>query len=99
MLFAHAVALVEARSNIAALADLAGTLESSSAYERALVELDRLHSDDVPAIDALAVTEDRDTLLSAATTAVQRLADFGVDPLHVELLLSALAEARACDEP
>ena len=99
MLLAHAVTLVEARSCIAALADQARTIEASSAYERALIELDRIHGDDVPALGPVGNTDDPDFLLSVAVSAVEQLAIYGVDALHIELLLASLADARAMDEP
>lgn len=99
MLLAHAVTLAEARSHIAALADHAHTVEASSAFERALIELDWAHGDDVPARDTSGITDDRDILMAAAVSAVQQLFDYGLDALQMELLLAALADARAMDEP
>ncbi|QYJ04516.1 hypothetical protein KUV85_02225 [Nocardioides panacisoli] len=99
MLLAHAATLAKARSSIAALADHARTVEASSAYERALIELDWLHGDHAPALDTSGLTDDRDALFAAATSAVGQLATYDVDPLHVELLLAALAGAVALDEP
>ena len=97
MLLAHAVTLADARSYIAALADRALTVEASSAYERALIELDWIHGDDVPALDTFGITEDRDILLAVTVSAIQQLTDYGVDALHIELLLASLADARALD--
>ncbi len=51
MLLAHAVALAEARTYIAALADLAVSADASLAYERTLLYLDAIHGDDVPTLD------------------------------------------------
>lgn len=99
MLLAHAVTLSEARSCIAALADHARTIEASSAYERALLELDWIHGDDVPALDTSGLTDDRDLLMAVAASAIERLVAYGVDALRIELLLAALDEARALDEP
>lgn len=99
MLLAHAVTLTEARSYIAALADHARTVEASSAYERALLELDWIHGDDVPALDTYGLTEDRDILIAGATTAIEQLSAYDVDALQIELLLAALDDARALDEP
>ena len=50
MLLAHAITQTKARSYVAALADRASTAEASSAYEHALIELDWIHGDDVPAL-------------------------------------------------
>ena len=99
MLLNHAVTVAESRSYIAALADCARTVEASSAYERALIELDWLHGDDVPALDTMGVTDNRDVLMAVATSAVEQLVAYGVDALQVELLLASLADARALDEP
>ena len=70
-----------------------------SAYERALIELDWAHGDDVPALDTFGITDDRDILMAVAVSAVQQLFDYGLDALQMELLLAALADARALDEP
>lgn len=99
MLLNHAVTVAEARSYIAALADCARTVEASSAYERALIELDWIHEDDVPALDTMCITDTRDLLVGVATSAVEQLVGYGVDALQVELLLASLADARALDEP
>ena len=99
MLLAHAVTLTEARSYIAALADHARTVVASSAYERALLELDWIHGDDVPALDTYGLTDDRDILMAVATSAIEQLAAYDVDALQIELLLAALDDARALDEP
>ena len=95
----HAVTLTEARSYLAALADRARTIEASSAYERALLELDWIHGDDVPALDTDGLTDDPDVLMAVATSAIEQLAVYDVDALRIELLLAALDDARALDEP
>ncbi len=97
MLYAHATALTDARSYLAALADQASSTEASSAYEHALLELDWIHGDDVPALDTVGLTSDRDRLTAAATAVVEKLADYGVDQLRIELVLAALEDARALD--
>jgi hypothetical protein len=99
MLLSHARTLTEARCHLAALADKARTAEASSAYERALIELDRIHRDHVPALDTTSLTDDRHALAAAATSRVEQLTTFGVDRLQVELLLASLADAQALDEP
>jgi hypothetical protein len=99
MLLAHATTLAEARSYFAALADHARSVEASSAYERALIELDWVHGDDTPALDTAGITDDRDIVMALAVSAVQQLADYGVHALHIELVLAALTDARAVDEP
>ncbi|RNM12131.1 hypothetical protein [Nocardioides pocheonensis] len=98
MLLAHAVTLTEVRSCIAALAEDARTVEAASAYERALLELDWIHGDDVPALDTYGLTDDRDILMAVATSAIEQLATYDVDALQIELLLAALDDARALDE-
>jgi hypothetical protein len=99
MLLTHAAVLAEARSYLAVLADHARTVEASSAYERTLIELDWVHGDDSPALDTAGLTDDQDILMADATSAIEQLTTYGVDPLHVELLLAALADAKALDEP
>ncbi len=51
MMLAHAHAVTEARSCLAALADAATTFDVTVAYEHALLYLDSVHGDDVPALD------------------------------------------------
>lgn len=99
MLLAHAVALAKARSYIAALADHASTVEASSAYERALIDLDVIHGDETPALNTAGLPDDHGTLVAVAVSAVEGLADYGVDGLSIELVLAALADAQALDEP
>ena len=97
MLLSHAQTLAHARSYVAALADRAVNIEASSAYERALLELDRVHGDDCPALDTEDPTDDRDNLLTAASSAVEKLEDHGVDTLSVELILAMLVDAHDLD--
>lgn len=97
MLLAHALALAEARSYLAALADQAASPDASSAYEQTLLTLDWIHGDDAPAHDTIGVTTDRNVLAAIAGSAVEELAHYGVDELHVELVLAMLADARALD--
>ena len=99
MLLIHAVLLSEARSYIASLADNAKTLEASSAYDLALIELDWVHGDDASAVEAINPTVDRDVLMALATSAVERLTTYGVDALRGELLLASLESALALDMP
>ena len=99
MLLAHAVTVAEARSHIAALADHAHTVEASSAFERALIQLDWINGDDVPALNTLGLTDDRDILMAIAVSAIQQLLAYGLDVLQIELLLAALEDARALYEP
>lgn len=97
MLLPHAQTLAQARSYVAALADRALTVEASSAYERALLELDRVYGDDCPALDTEGLTDDREILLAVASDAVEQLENYGVDPLSVELVLAMLVDAHDLD--
>lgn len=96
MLLAHAIAIAEARSYIAALDDNAKTTLGAIAYDRALIYLDTTHGDHVPALDAVPIA-DPDLLYQLATQAVTDLATYDLDPLHVELTLAYLADAWALD--
>jgi hypothetical protein len=97
MLFPHAQTLAQARSYVAVLADCALSIEASSAYERVLLELDRVHEDECPALDTDDLTDDRDTLFAVAGSAIEELETFGVDALSVELILAMLGDARDMD--
>lgn len=97
MLLGHALALSEARSHLAALADGASTVEASSAYEHVLIELDRIHGDQSPAIEPEPIPTGRDLLAVAASMAIDLLVEHGVDELHVELLLAMLDDAFDLD--
>lgn len=99
MLLSHAIALAEARSYVAALADTAVTFEASVEYERVLLQLDWIHGDDVPGLDAAGLTDDRNMLFSIAESAIEELGDFDVDALQIELVLAMLIAARELDEP
>lgn len=94
---AHAQTLVEARSHIAALADNARSVEASSAYEQVLIELDRLHGDESPALSTDGLTTSRDVLFAVANSAVEELLGYGLDALDIELLLARLDEAHGLD--
>ncbi|HEX2893606.1 MAG TPA: hypothetical protein VHO29_06340 [Marmoricola sp.] len=97
MLLPHAQTLAHARSYVAALADHALTIEASSAYERVLLELDRVHGDDCPALNTDDLTDDRDILLAVASSDIGDLENYGVDPLSVELILAMLVDAQGLD--
>ena len=97
MLLGHAVALAEARTYIAALADHSVSADASLAYERTLHYLDSIHEDVVPALDTGGLIDDRAALYVVAESAVEELVDHGVDALQVELVLAMLDEARAVD--
>jgi hypothetical protein len=97
MLLSHALTLAQARSYLAALADQAATIDASSAYEHVLIELDRVHGDQSPAINNDGLGEDRAILRSVATSALEELEQYGLDPLSVELILAMLDDAYALD--
>lgn len=97
MLLPHAQTLAQARSYVAALADRASSIEASSAYERVLLELDRAHGDDCPALDTEDLTDDREILLAVASNVVEQLENYGVDALSVELILAMLVDAHDLD--
>lgn len=97
MLLTHAVALAEARTYLAALADQAATPPACEAYERTLLYLDAVHADAVPALDAHGLLADRAVLRRLTEAAIQELLDHGLDPLQVELLLAMLADASRLD--
>ena len=99
MPLSHTIALAEARSHVAALADTAATFEASVDYERVLLQLDWIHGDDVPGLDASGLTDDRNVLFSIAESAIEELVDFDVDALQIELVLAMLIAARELDEP
>ncbi|WP_244929272.1 hypothetical protein [Nocardioides sp. W7] len=97
MLLPHARTLTRARSCLAALADQAPSIDASSAYEHVLIELDRLHADDCPAIDPDDVPADPALLIAHATSAIENLHQHGVDALSVELVLAMLVDAASLD--
>ncbi len=99
MLLPHAQTLAQARSFLAALADRASTIDVSSAYERVLIELDRIHEDDCPSADPEGLTEDRAILLAVATSALEELEQYGIDPLTIELIIAMVDDAYAVDGP
>ena len=97
MLLPHAQTLAQARSYVAALADRAVTLDASSAYERVLLELDRVHGDECPALDTGDLTDDRSLLLAVASSAIEELESYGIDTLSIELILAMLVYAHDLD--
>ncbi len=99
ILLPHYVALAHARSYLAALADHATTIDASSAYEHALIELDRVHGDHGPAIENDGVCGDRALLFAMATNALEDLGQHGVDALSIELIIAMLEDAHTLDGP
>lgn len=97
MLLPHALNLAQARTYIAALADQGCTINASSAYERVLLEIDRLHDDECPANDSTGVPEERQILLAVASGAIEELQTYGIDALSIEIVLAMLDEASALD--
>lgn len=98
MLLAHAVTLGHARSYLAVLADHALNFDASVEYERALLQLDYLHGDFIPAISRIPAYT-RDVLYDVAYSAIEELAEHGVDLLSVELVLDMLEVAWSKDLP
>lgn len=94
MTLAHALILAEARSCLAALADMATSFDQSVAYERLLLRVDWLHGDDTPAYEPMPGVG-LDHLQRRAEDAIERLVEFGVDALSVELLLADLVDASS----
>jgi hypothetical protein len=99
MLLPHAMTLAQARSYVAALADKADSIDASSAYEHVLIELDRIHGDKTPGLDTAGICEDRAILLTVASSAIEELEQYGVDPLNIELVLAMLDDAYVLDGP
>jgi hypothetical protein len=105
MLLRHAHTLARARTCLAALADAASSEDVSSAYEHVLIELDRIHCDESPDIypdiyrDIYrdAVAQNQAIKFEIATSAIEDLKGYGVDPLSVELVLWMLEDAYAQD--
>jgi hypothetical protein len=62
-----------------------------------LLELDRVHGDECPALNTEDLTDDRDILLAVATKAVEELENYGADPLAVELVLAMLVDGHDLD--
>lgn len=89
----HAITLVLARSCLAALAISSGTASAGLKYDEVLRALDATHGDDVPGLETDALTTDRHVLFDVGFSAIEDLAEHGVDALQVELLLSMLAAA------
>lgn len=98
MLLAHAIAIAEARSYIAALDDHAHTVLGAVCYDQALIYLDSTLGEDLPATIDIQI-DSPDVLYGLAVQAVADLADYGVDPLHIELALAYLADAHLTDSP
>lgn len=96
MLLAHAIAIAEARSYIAALADTAPTVLGSIAYDRALIYLDSAHGDQVPALTDIPLGGHA-TLYRLAQQAITDLRAYGLDELHIELTLAYLFDAWTLD--
>ena len=99
MLLTHAVTLAEARSHVAALADQARNAQVSSAFEHVLLELDRIHGDNVPGLGRVALVDHRTVpLLVAAKAGIEALTAYGVGTLQIELVLAMLDDAQTLDE-
>lgn len=97
MLLPHALTLARVRLYLASLADQASSDEASSAYEHVLIELDRVHGDDCPALYYESLADDPANLFGVATSAIEQLGLYGVDALNVELVLAMLDDAYGLD--
>src|SRR6476660_5385219 len=89
--------LVEARSCLAGRADAAGTFDAPITYEHALLMLDAINSDDVPALHTL--PEPIATGCLPELTSIESLATYGVGELPIELVLALLADTQEQDTP
>lgn len=98
MLLSHAVALAEARSYVAALADRTSSFDASLEYERVLLQLDWLHGGAVPPITVVP-TSDRDVLYRVASAAICNLGKHPVDQLDLKLCGAMLDAAWERDQP
>ena len=96
MFLPHAVALAEARTAVAALADRAHCETASIEYERVLLHLDWLHHGIGPGIGP-PLHDARDVLFVIAENAIDSLSAYGIDPLQLELVLDMLVAAREND--
>lgn len=94
MFLLRAYCLAEARSCLAALADLATSADTTAAYERLLIDLDVITGDVGPAT-YLIVGVSVDELVERAEVALGCLTAYGVDALDVELLVARLHDR--CD--
>lgn len=92
MLISHAVALAEARSYLAALADTAASGDAGMEYERVLLQLDELHGGVYPPITVVP-TRDREVLFRVAHESVSQLARYGVDSFELGICLCMLVVA------
>src|SRR5699024_7444165 len=84
----YLIALGEARSCLAALADDAPTDGESAHFDRLLIELDGITGDAGPACSPMAETPAG--LLSRLELATDRLIEYGVDRLSLELIVAAV---------
>ena len=83
--YPYAVALGEARSCLAALADTAPTIDESIHYDRLLFRLDFMHQD-YPGCHPITGTQQE--LLDRLEAAIETLIAQGADGLITELLLA-----------
>lgn len=91
----YLIALGEARSCLAALADSTDDIDLSSHYDHLLIELDDITGDIGPACSPMTGTPAE--LLRQLEHALDRLAEYGVDGLNLELLLVAASGACLVD--
>lgn len=88
MTYTYAIALGEARSCLAALADITADVDQSAFYDRLLIQLDWLTDDVGPATHP--ITANRAALLDRLEAAVNVMLDLGgADGLSLDLLLDS----------
>lgn len=87
----HAIALAEARSCLAALADRASDFDESVHFEHLLLDLDSIHPD-WPSLHAL--DGGREALLRRLEEAVDRMLEQGGGVLALEVLLAEAHDYR-----
>ncbi len=98
MYLSEAVALAEARSFIAALADTAEMPTARVEYELALIELDSLYDNIVPPITVVP-SPNRAVTYRIAHEAVARLGQHGLDAFDLAVCTCRLSGAWAAEHP
>lgn len=96
MTLAYAIALAEARSCLAALADSTADFDESVHYEHLLLDLDTLHPIG-PGLSPTAGTKVE--LLDRLEGAVDRMIDLGGDGLRLERILISSIQPRLVASP
>lgn len=92
------VALTQARSYLAALADQAESVDASTGYQQALQQIDLMYGTHPPEIIPVPGYS-RGLLFDLTTNAIEDLSSHGIGLLAVELLLDVLELAWLADVP